>query len=562
MSIFGNAIAGGQRIVEDSRIMEEQQLLRGLRRAQIEDEEAIRRAIGGNPAETLAPQGVPIPRAPMPDKPEAADVQTQPIRIPKVDIRPLEAGAQPAVAEQSPSAGKPAMAGLGAPDPAQMARGKAVIDESRTIDTEVGSPLAGAQVATPRAIPQPGNAATGLRSGSDMDSLERMHTKLSAMEAEALRRNRPDHALAYFTQGAQFRDKIRGMQANNYRQRYMMSNDPNVWAEYFNRYVGNGVSVENIEKGSDGNYVMTSRDISGKQGSTTLKPAEMEQWIRFVENPAGARALEMEHAKRLYDHQLKVQEANSKAQSEMAVEQVKGRFQKVGNVLLDVFTGQKFDAGEVKTLKNPDGSERLVTIRDGKAIDIAGGAAGGMDTGLPKPVAEMIKSAADRIALVGRGALETVDPERQSALLQKMSISQDLIRSAWGSENWGVMQDSLAAELADQIVQGKVKPVQTELRGQPVQMVEYKGRKFVMGLNPFDTARGGPTAPAAQPGQPPAAAPRQPAPSTTPQGLGTQRVTGQISRAPVTVAKPGDVIDGYRFKGGDVRNPASWEPAT
>ncbi len=140
-----------------------------------------------------------------------------------------------------------------------------------------------------------------------------------------------------------------------------------------------------------------------------------------------------------------------------------------------------------------------------------------------------------------------------------MSIAGALVQSNHGEAGFAQLNQGNVAELARLIAKGDPSvTVERKMIGgvdTPVRAT-YRGQQYLLvPRSRLEAARGG-GAPAQgsqqQVGGPPL--PRAAAQQTQ----GGRVVSGTITRP---APKAGEVIDGYRFKGGDPRNQASWEPA-
>jgi len=395
---------------------------------------------------------------------------------------------------------------------------------------------------------QPGAApARAPMAPQQFASMRAMNADFEAKKQEALKRGRPDMALQYHVQGMKLRDQLRSEVGDAYRKKYEMSGDPNALLPFFNEFVGEGTTIDSVRRvdGPKGPTFEMAGSDDGKAFKRSLSAAEMTTFIRTVTDPAGQRALEAKQAEEYYKAQLKIAENQSDPSK---------RFHNTppGGTTTDVVSGRQFTAP-----KDPSGIKYHYEKGDDGTRVFADGRymytqPDGTDN-MPKEVRDLEKSVVGNVFQYHKVSdMAGLDPATQKKVSEHMSFASRLIGANYDQPWFKEMGQGEIVSIAAGLQDGSIKPNVREINGQTIATdFTFGGRRYA--LVPKSRLEGAARGQAQ--GQTAGSTPGLPKQG---DGRGGQAVSGKVGRP---APKAGDVLDGYRFKGGDPRNQASWEPA-
>lgn len=159
------------------------------------------------------------------------------------------------------------------------------------------SPAAAAQPDTTAA--PPGRSGSGMRPVQSRGALEKLGATLMAQTEKAIQIGRPDLALQYHVDGMKVREQLRSEAFDKADAAFRVSQDPNVWVGFFNRYVGDSFKLDGIQKAEGGGYVISGRNFDGERFNQPMSDQQVAQYVQFIRDPKAARAMEVKQAETL-----------------------------------------------------------------------------------------------------------------------------------------------------------------------------------------------------------------------------------------------------------------------
>lgn len=565
--------------------------IRQRERTRYDEEEAIRRKTGTVPSATpaadggiapdpgLAPESVSIGAVPQPgaiERRPMADMQklpdfggpatseTLPYRgepaemqtLPQLDeARELQRGQNNAAAMGLiPVRSRPAPPGLG---PAF--NGSGVPGSEPAPEVSGASQIALPMERAPAAQAQGAMPAPRTMQPQQFAQLRQMNADFEAKKLEALKRGRPDMALQYHTAGMKLRDQLRGEVGDFYRQKYEATGDPSALIPFINEFIGEGTTLKSIRKidGPKGPQFQMVGTDDGRAFDRTVSSEEMTRYLKILTDPAAQRALEAKQAEDYY-----------KASLEIAKERAKNPYTtaKPGETLIpNDGSGRSVTVPERRTdriktdVKVDDNGDVTVTRVDPLGGDpVINRIPNMMGGAVPKAVRDLQREAITNIEQFYANPTLPKTDATVNEQSRAMSIAGALVQSNHGEAGFSQLNQGSVAELARLIAKGDPSvTVERKMIGgvdTPV-TATYRGQRFLLvPRSRLAAARNGGGARGAQQQTSGPALPR----AATQTSQGGRVVSGTITRP---TPKAGEVIDGYRFKGGDPRNQASWEPA-
>ncbi len=542
MGVLGEGLLTGQRVVQNwraenerERIRQEEDLTRGIRIQKILDDERIRQA--PEALDSAQPSGREVSRlskVPVPYTPTSG-AQVASSALPGQGI---EAKALPGVnppAPQSPVAASGdeirlsraavPMVGMGPADPQRTASGADTQERTLDLPSDPASadltraPIGGAAGLRADALnpasgdgrgislrlqanglpAEPstpgGNEPISFKPTTQIGTLERQARELQGMADQARSLSRRDQAWQYEKLAADKRKELRSAHFDDADRMYRISNDPESWRKYFNTAIHDGISVDKIEKRADGNFVLdVTNKNTGKSGQSQYTPAQLEELIKWSANPENARAAEGKRFEEMQKLELDMHKKRFDTDEQIRADSAKEGSKPVilpeGSTAWDTTSGKTYSSLKNIVIENADGSKSVVTMQGGREVGRANGSSDGLFGALPKVVHETAKDAktAVRASMSSQSTLEKLDPkdiqEHQRRTLEAQDLAENLVISSYGSSN-GIIPAGKAGAVAEAIVSGRARVIQTEIDDRQVRIVDYQGQKYIMDWNPL-----------------------------------------------------------------------------
>jgi hypothetical protein len=308
-------------------------------------------------------------------------------------------------------------------------------------------------------------AMDGMKSTKDMRDEEKMFAMSKNMYEAAIRLKRPDLATGYYNQMTQNRDALLARANERADRVYRSTGNISGFVDAYNRYVADGLTIDQFKRNTDGSHVFTVNDGTGKTRDVAVPKERVSEYLMALRDPKRIGELEAKRAEILFKSQADAQEALNKPII----------IPEKGTALVPA-TGQTY----------------------------SGARAGQFDVKEAGPVLDDAR----KILLERSGNFDQVSG--------KWNWSPETTAKAVTAERLFMKNPSLTpAQLAEIADKGTTGTAVVEVGGkqQRVPAVSYGGRTFILGGS--DAGQ-----------QTPAAAPTQPAVVTS--GLGTRQVSGKI----------------------------------
>jgi hypothetical protein len=155
-------------------------------------------------------------------------------------------------------------------------------------------------------------ATQGMKNTKDVRDEEKMFAMSKNMYEAAIRMNRPDLASGYYNQMTQNRDALLARANERADRVYRSTGNVSGFVDAYNRYVADGLTIDQFKRNADGSHVFTVNDGTGKTRDVAVPKERVSEYLMALRDPKRIGELEAKRAEILFKSQADAQEALNK----------------------------------------------------------------------------------------------------------------------------------------------------------------------------------------------------------------------------------------------------------
>lgn len=155
-------------------------------------------------------------------------------------------------------------------------------------------------------------AMDGLKNTQDMKDEEKMFSISKGMYEQALKLNRPDLAAGYYNQMTTNRDVLLNRANERADRVYRATGNLSGYVDSYNRYVADGMTIDQFKRNEDGSHVFTMNDGTGKTRDIAVPKEKTQEYLMALRDPKRMAELEAKRAEILFKASADAQEQLNK----------------------------------------------------------------------------------------------------------------------------------------------------------------------------------------------------------------------------------------------------------
>lgn len=186
-------------------------------------------------------------------------------------------------------------------------RMEAVPVQGSAIGGDLGSGEAGQSGAE-----QPVGAQVQYREADDRSPEERMLDGMDAGWMAAMQQGRMDLAGKHFNAASQARTVLRTKALDAADQQFEATGDYGVYKDVYNKFVGDGRKILEMQKGEGGAMEITFQGADGKQQTKAIPGDQVGQFVGMLRDPKAMRALEAKRAEEVFKNNMRMKAEDRK----------------------------------------------------------------------------------------------------------------------------------------------------------------------------------------------------------------------------------------------------------